>query len=51
MIEDATTGDRIATEVKPVVADDIRSLGAGWRFDWRGAPMAEKFDPGDVDEL
>jgi hypothetical protein len=35
MIEDAETGDHIATEVRPVAADDIRSLGAGWRFDWR----------------
>ena len=35
MIEDAETGDCITTEVLPVVAGDIRTLGPGWKFDWR----------------
>jgi hypothetical protein len=37
MIEDVETRRVIATEVRPVEPDDLRSLGTGWRFNCQSA--------------
>jgi hypothetical protein len=44
MIEDVETGRRIATAVKAIDPRDLRSLGRGWRLDWKDiARTAEVF--------
>jgi hypothetical protein len=34
MIEEVQTGRSLATKVLSVTIEDLRSLGAGWNFDW-----------------
>jgi len=55
MIEDVETGRLIATDVRPVEADDLLRLGPGWRFDWRaaveGIEVFKLIDPGAPDAI